>query len=200
MRELIQQVQGVLGEIDLGTARFADASGLACPSGCGQCCENPAVETTVLECLPLAYWLLTRPEGPDEALARLELNRGGAGPHPCVFYAATPGSPAGFGQGRCTVYEHRPGLCRLFGFAARLDRRGLSEPVICRIHRQTLPEAVARAQTLADSGAPIPNFYEFATRFALLEPQLGTQQLPINEAIRQAIHKLGLWMTLEQQI
>jgi Fe-S-cluster containining protein len=192
MRELIDDVRAVLAEIDQGTTLFARRSGLACPAGCGQCCENPQVETTVLEALPLAYWLLTRPEGADAATEALAAVREGGERRHCLFYAPTAGAAPG--QGRCSVYEHRPGLCRLFGFAARLDRRGFKEPVICRIHRQSNPAAVEEAHRLADQNVAMPTFYEFSTRFALLEQNLGTEQLPINEAILRAIEKVGLWL------
>src|SRR5262245_9757331 len=120
MRELIDQVKGILSEIDAGTSSFARRSGLACPNGCGHCCENPQVETTVLEALPLAYWLLTRPEGVDLASEELSAIRAEGERRRCIFYKPTAGSDPTLG--RCTVYEERPGLCRLFGFAARLNR------------------------------------------------------------------------------
>lgn len=188
MHDLITQVKAILAEIDRGTSQFAQASGLACPSGCAKCCENPQVETTVLEALPLAYWLLTRPEGADAVLEDLTAIRQGGVKRHCHFFRPAPG------QWGCTVYEHRPGLCRLFGFAARLDRRGRPEPVICRIHRQADPQAAENALRLAEEGAPMPTFYEFSTQFALLDPQLGVEQLPINEAILRALEKVGLWL------
>ena len=105
--------------MDTATGAFQAAAGIACPPGCGKCCTTPTIEATVAECLPMARRIVARGDG-ERTLARLsELSA--RGDHTCVFYAATGGSDW---MGRCTEYETRPPICRLFGFSARRRKDG----------------------------------------------------------------------------
>jgi len=177
--EQIQQIMNIYDAIDRQIEIFQAASGLHCPSGCGKCCENPEVETTPLQMLPLAMTLINQDQD-SKWLEKVEsLDYAGA----CVFYER---DPLIAGNGRCGVYAWRPALCRLFGFAAVRNKHGNSELAVCKIHKQTMPKALTTVPTnLA------PNFADFTMQLANLDPG-QSQLMPINKALAIAIQKLGL--------
>ena len=100
--------------IDAKTAAVKAASGFQCPSGCGKCCTSRFVEATEVECIPLALALIEQGKA-SAVLERIKLAKS-AGEATCVIYEPT--NPDG-SKGQCGMYDHRPGLCRLFGFFLR---------------------------------------------------------------------------------
>jgi uncharacterized protein len=169
----------LFSRIEAETSAFAGASGLRCPDGCGACCESPNVYTSVVELEPLAEELVAR----GEAEAALE-RAAAAGPGPCVFYASH-----GPGQGRCTVYELRPMICRLFGFAAVRDKQAQPELAGCRVHKAAQPEAMAHARALVANGQPVPMMTDWQQQAAELGTSATGALVPINQAIEQALER-----------
>lgn len=178
---------GLFSEMDAATSAFAAASGLRCPELCGTCCENPDVRTTVTELGPLAEALVAEGQG-EAVLARAEA----AGHSRCIFYA-----PAGPGKGRCSVYALRPGICRLFGFAAVRNKRGEPELAACKIHQAASPEAVAEARARIAQGTPVPLFGDFQQRAQELGPSGTAELLPFNLAVHKALERALLRAQLE---
>ena len=174
--------------MDAGTSAFAAATGLACPSGCGACCHSPEVESSVVDLLPAAFALFEG--GRAESL----LERLGESPDErvCALYEPDAGDPL---RGRCSLYEQRPSLCRLFGFTARRDRLGQPEFLGCREHGSSTPEAYARAVTRVASGAPVQML---ADEVAAVASEAGPSAaaLPINQALRAALERVGLQLAL----
>lgn len=179
LERLSRAALSVLHEIDVINRDLQTRTGLSCPSGCGACCENPHIETTVLEMLPAAFDLVRR--GEAETFLEKESIVTGAGR--CVFYEPDAGQP---GRGRCGRYDVRPGICRLFGFATARTRRG-RELAACRVHKATSAEAVARVALEIVEGRPVADFPAAAVKLAEIDPTLGTTTRPINEALREAL-------------
>lgn len=184
LAELAARVEALFARADGETEAFRKRSGLACPPGCGACCESEEVTATPLEFLPLALELLRRGE------AALWLERLGADPPParCLFYHRDPARP---GHGRCTVHRWRPLLCRLFGFAGVPDRTGRPRLAACKLQRLALPGLVARAEALA-----CPSFRSFSMEASALDGPLGTRLLPVHEALREALERAALHAAL----
>jgi uncharacterized protein len=160
-----------------------------CPSGCGKCCENPQVETTPLEVLPLA-WQLIREDKAEYWLDRASAaNYGGV----CIFYQP---DPAIAGNGRCGVYAHRPALCRLFGFGAVKNKHDRSELAACKIHKQTMPAVLAAVVNPVLDLAP--NFSDFSMQLRNLQPA-QSDLVPINQAVAIAINKVGLLLEYDSE-
>lgn len=183
LRVLTHEVRRELGSIDAETADFSLRLDLHCPDGCGLCCENPAVEATPLELLPAARELVQR--GRAEELLADERVQAGSGI--CVFYEQVDGP----GRGRCGQYETRPAICRLFGFAAARTKRG-PELAQCPVHHEHTPDAAGRAFDAVRDGAVVPMFDPTFRRIAGLAPDLATEQVPINRALRVALEKVLL--------
>jgi len=179
-------------QLDTQIASFQAATGLHCPPGCGQCCENPEVETTPLEMVPMALELMRR----GEAAQWLERVDTATAPGRCVFYRADEQVP---GNGRCQMYLWRPALCRLFGFAAVTDKTGLPKLAACVKHKQVFPDDVTMANVAIANGFPVPHFADWQTYIANVDPHWGYQRMPINQALKVAIERVGLSLTYEMQ-
>lgn len=182
--DLIEQVSAILSQIDQEIEVLQQASGLQCPSGCGKCCENPQVETTPLEVLPLALELVKTNKAEYWLEKATKVNYAGV----CIFYEP---DPLVAGNGRCGVYTWRPALCRLFGFAAVRNKHEQSELAACKIHKQTMPEVLANLPI-----ALAPNFSDFSMQLRNLQPE-QSDLMPINEAVAIAINKIGFIFDLD---
>lgn len=177
-------------QIDDLIDQFQASTGLTCPPGCGQCCENPNVYTTPLEMIPLVLELYRRGDADDWLQHATSKKYQGS----CVFYQPDPLIQ---GNGRCQVYPWRPSICRLFGFSTRPDKAGLPELAVCKRHKQTMPDVVAQAQgAIAQGTVEAPSIVEWPQCITSLDPNLGSQRMPINEALAVAIERIGLWMQM----
>ena len=183
---LIGQVLEVYARIDSQITSFNQKESFRCPPGCGQCCENPDVEATVLEILPLA-WDLYETGRAEEVYDSLEQETGDS--HgPCIHYSRDPSIQ---GNGRCTVYANRPYLCRMFGFSSRYDKNGEVAPVFCKLHKSTWPQEIERiSEKIKEGLSRLPNYRDLHYELYGLHPDLQSRRLPINIALKQAIEYL----------
>jgi uncharacterized protein len=177
------QVSELFSEIDRQTQAFQTATGLHCPSGCGKCCENENVEVTVLDCLPLAIDLFDQGKGEFWLTQFSEPARDS-----CLFYQPDLQKTS---NGQCLQYAGRPLLCRTFGFGTVRNKMGLPELAVCTVHRATQPEIVERSQESIAAGLPAPNFADLAMRLGSIDPAIGRQCYPINQAMKQALELMG---------
>lgn len=182
---LSDEVLRVYSELDGSIVDLKQRFPVACPFGCGVCCRSPNVEASVLEMLPVAETLLDNQEV-DFWLTALEERQGAA---MCVFY--TP-DKLSFGQGRCAVYPLRPSMCRLFGYSAVRNKQGKQVFAPCRVMRQATPRGIRKAEDAVAQGEEILCMAEASARVAGVEPSLGHRRLPINEAFRLAVERVGL--------
>lgn len=183
LRVITLDVHRELRTIDAATASFAERTRLHCPDGCGLCCENPKVEATALEMLPAARELVSQ----GRADAVLDDPRIQSGTGICSFYEQGDGP----GRGRCGMYDQRPAICRLFGFAAARTKRG-PELAQCHVHYTHDPETTGRAFDAVRDGEPVPMFDATFRRVAGIAPDLAHEQMPLNRALRIALEKVLL--------
>lgn len=181
--DIADQVSELFVEIDRQTQAFQAATGLHCPSGCGKCCENEHVEVTVLDCLPLAIDLFDQGKGEFWLTQFAEPARDS-----CLFYQP---DPLQSGNGQCLQYAGRPLLCRTFGFGTVRNKLGLPELAVCSVHRATQLEIVERSQESIAAGLPAPNFADLAMRLGAIDPAIGHQRYPINQAMQRALERVG---------
>ena len=184
---LIERVMRIYEDFDVVISRAGVQFGMHCPPGCGTCCNSPKVEATVLEMLPLAMALWQSGQG--EAL--LDQYTAVTVPSRCLFF--TP-DELHFGHGRCSVYPHRPTLCRLFGFAAVRQKQGNRQFAACRFIKAMIPETVAAVQADLEAGGEYLLFTEAAHRIAELCPSLDRRFL-INEALLRALEQVGMYLS-----
>jgi uncharacterized protein len=165
-------------------SRFQRSSGLHCQAGCGKCCNNPKVETTVLEMIPLAVELWREGQGEHwlNESAKVEFKG------PCVFYKA---DPLVEGNGRCSVYHLRPLICRLFGFSAITDKNNQKKLLTCPIIKSQCADLETLEKKINEDMF-VPKTTDYTMQVMHMDPQLGQKQLPINEALKLALEKVGL--------
>lgn len=158
---------------------------IACPSGCGQCCENPKVHTTILEMLPvaLAYWQKNQNDLTAEKL--LTLPESGI----CKFYQADSQIP---GSGRCSVYAFRPLICRLFGYSARKNKYDSLEFVTCTRLRNEFSKECHAVQIQIESGLSAPVMSDYDQRLLDIDPGLAKNKYQLIRLLNWHYRKF-LW-------
>lgn len=184
LKDLALRVLDVYAVVDEKTRRFAEAGALACPVGCGTCCLSLQVEATLLEMLPLAFYLFATNQA-ELLIKRLE-NNGKS--KQCILFRE---DYINGGQPGCSQYPFRALVCRLFGFSGNQDKQGNPRFALCRhMHpsdmefQSKLPQLLPLMPVLGESGMEI----------TALHPQLGTERKPINEALLQALNKVGMYL------
>ncbi|HTJ46857.1 MAG TPA: YkgJ family cysteine cluster protein [Kofleriaceae bacterium] len=160
---------------------FQRATGLACPTGCGVCCETQTPYVRVADMQEIAEAHVAR--GVEYAEATLARARAAGAERPCAIYE--PGRL----PGGCTEYELRPILCRLFGFGAVRDKQGAAALAACRVHKQVTPELAARAIDFVANGGAVPMIADWQATADAAIADRDPQLLPINVALAEALER-----------
>ena len=107
------RLESLYAEIDAKALRFAEASSLSCPAGCGKCCDRADTEIGLPEAAIIADYILSVAPHLQEVLkARIGREDG-----ECIFYDRDADL-------HCLIYSVRPLICRCYGYAAEKDRTG----------------------------------------------------------------------------
>jgi len=181
LKQLSLQVETVFADIGQSYAQYQRDRGLFCRSGCGECCLHPGIEATVLEMLPLAYSLIEQNEAERTLDALAEQQQDG-----CFFYQR---HSADGKMGQCSVYQKRPGICRLFGAAGYNGREGEVQLSVCKNIKADHPIAYADTLIALESDPP-PMIRNGKEQIRQIDYELGGINYPINEAMRQALEKV----------
>jgi len=183
----IDAVMRAYREVDDHTSRFASATGVRCPDGCGACCHSPHVEATEAELSPLARELLERGDI-HMMLDRLALARE-SHDRRCVLFMPTPEGDET--RGRCSAYAWRPTMCRLFGFAGQRGPDGEPRFTPCRRHVDIMPDVITDVRrSIEDGRISLPILSDLASRVRSATPP--GPLLPINEALEQALMRAAM--------
>ena len=158
-----------------------------CLAGCGRCCFKSDIEATVLEFLPFAH-MLYHAGKTSEWLTRLA----DAGTQ-CLIL-----NPAQSGTGLCSEYTYRGLICRLFGYSARTTKYGRHELVTCSTIKTSQTRAYELAQKEIEEGGSVPVMSDYYMRLRSVDPDLGKDFYPINEAIRRAIETVLHYYTYRE--
>lgn len=179
-----RRVKSVFKQIDKKVKEVQVASGVRCREACGACCLSPHVEASPIEMLGIVKRL--------KRLNKLELVFSHMENHPdqkiCVFYQPTSQDGT---QGRCGVYEDRPSICRLFGFAGRKTKHHHVEIGFCKVHKDDAPTTIEQwEQKVAAGQVPVkmlPLFSVFRLKIQSACPSPKWNELmPINQAFLKA--------------
>jgi len=185
MQKALEQIKELLRKTEDKTLEFQKCSGLHCKKGCGACCVGPHVSTTVIEMMPLAIEIFANGQE-DEFLVKVA---GDTVQGQCIFYKPDPHIP---GNGRCGIYAHRPGVCRLFGFSSSTDKRGKNVLSTCKVIKESFPQDYAHAQELIEDGLASPSMSGYTFTISSIDPLKGAELYPINYAIKEALEYVGL--------
>lgn len=176
----VRAVERLFARLQGEITEFQHSSGLHCLAGCGRCCTKPDIEATPLEFLPFAFDLFLAGNA-EEMLERLKTEKSGI----CVLYS--PLSLENTASGSCGSYKHRGLVCRLFGFAATRDKLGQLRLATCKLIKESQAENYAKTMEALKEGAGIPVFSDYYRRLFNIDTHLGSQFMPINEAMQEAI-------------
>lgn len=171
--------------IDRQAAMLRERAALACAAGCGSCCTSKHIEVTQLDLVPLLFAFMDT--GRFEQLASAALTAAPASP--CIFYAPVPQLGA---LGCCTVYEHRPSTCRLFGFAMARDKAGKPYLATCsKMKANRTGDLMLTSAGMAADGI-ILTFRDVSMQLMGIDPDLGMKRMHINDALKELVMKEGL--------
>lgn len=181
LRELARLVEAVFDDLEKSFGSYQSQLGLHCKPGCGACCNNPNIEATVLEMLPLALQLYDQGKA-EQVLEELELYSGFA----CYHYKRS--SLDGL-MGSCTVYKQRPVICRIFGAAGDRDKHGNHRLSVCKVIKEIHATEYQQAlQNLALQ--PPPRMTDGKQRVRQLDFSLSREDMPINQALKAALQRV----------
>jgi Fe-S-cluster containining protein len=177
MLEKIRAVETLFEKLDQEISTFQGWSGISCASGCGKCCYKPDIEATILELLPFALYLYS------ENLTSSWIQKANhAETSLCLIL-----SPSRIGGGLCSVYKHRPLICRLFGYSARIDKYGRRELMSCKTIKSEQSENFTKASDLVLQGELVPLMTQYYMQLRGIDFELANEYFPVNEAIKRAI-------------
>lgn len=181
LQQLSQLVLQTMNEVGQAYGQYQRDQQLFCRSGCGECCLHPGIEASVLEMLPLAYHLLEdgRAEATLEALQQSDFDG-------CYFYQR---HSADGKQGQCSVYPYRPAICRFFGVAGYNGREGEISLSVCKVIKADHPIRYGETLIALESSNP-PMMRNGKEQIRQLDYELGGKNLPINDALQQALERV----------
>ncbi len=175
----VKAVEEIFASLDKEITALQATSGLHCIAGCGKCCFKSDIEATPLEFLPYALHLFLTKQ--IEEQYDLLLKRDAT---TCPVFSPAKGSIV---NGSCSEYKYRGLICRLFGYSAIRDKYGETSFITCAPLKSKEPERVASIKHSVDQGGGIPMMNDYYFQIRSIDTDLGTMQLPINQAIRQAM-------------
>lgn len=184
MIEKIKEVKNVFGRIDREIATFQALSGLTCLSGCNLCCRKENIPASVLEFLPLAWYLCS--ENLHEKVLR-EIEHGGD-QCVCMSHLYVEGKNNG-----CLYYPYRGMICRLFGFTGIAYKDSRISLYTCRQikERYQLDQGFYKVQQ--KNHVIIPQAQNFQFQFEFIDYTLANDIHPINQSIARAITKAAYY-------
>jgi len=168
--EFSDKLQKLYDEMSETFSSYQNSTGLTCLPGCGKCCENPEIEVSPLEMIPLALKLI-KEERVDE------------------YLDDNPGICHAYRNGRCSEYLQRPSVCRMFGAAGYFDKHRQVLISTCQEIKKAHPENFAAAHN--DLNAPM--FTHWSAKLSNIDPQILQERFPIRKAARIAIEKVSLY-------
>lgn len=183
LRELSRHVEAVYDELAQSFGDYQRRRGLHCIDGCGACCNNPEIEATPLEMLPLALTLFDEGRA-EQVLSELEMYSGFA----CYHFQRLSLDGT---QGYCRVYGQRPSICRMFGAAGYSGKDGKTQLSTCKTIKVSRPSQYADTLIAMQSDPP-PMMRHGKERVRQLDYELGRHDMPINQALKVMLEKVLL--------
>lgn len=187
IEQKVRLVEKLFHQLEQESAQFQKESGLGCVAGCGKCCTHPEIEASPLEFLPWAFHLFLN--GGFESLTSLskELTEHKENNNlTCFLYKPMTIS----GHGRCSDYQYRGLICRLFGFAANKDKYGNLRLATCKIIKEGQAESYKSTEEAINKGLYVPVFTDYYMQLNQIDYQLGSTIVPINKALKMAVEEV----------
>ena len=177
----IQKIDTIQKEADKATSAFKKKYNIDCIEHCAQCCRYNDINATPLEFLPLA-WHFYKCGKLEEVFDKLSQRK----EPQCVFSIFEDG------KWGCSVYPSRGLICRLFGFAAVLDKHGKPSFAVCHTLKEKEPEIMKMICEKVSTDSKTPIIAQFYRKLEMIDLKLGNELVPINQAIKEACEVIYL--------
>jgi len=173
---LSHRVMQFFSALDQKRCDFNESTTIACPLGCGKCCEYPRIQGSILEFLPLAKHLW------DQDKAFIFYRSIHADTTMCVMLKTPEESQV---DGRCSEYAHRGLICRSFGFLTTVHKNGKTQFQTCTEIKNRYAHEIQKLAPEILQELPMASLIR--RNFESIYPTLAVEQFPINLAIKRAI-------------
>lgn len=179
----VKLVEQLFQKLEHEIEQFQSESKLHCILGCGKCCTTPDIDASPLEFLPWAFHLFLNGKA-EETLYELNKKTNLS----CHLYR--PLTIVDTNSGSCSNYVYRGLICRLFGYAASQDKYGKLRLATCKIIKENQQESYLYTVEAISNGLYVPIFSDYYMNLSQIDYGLGTQILPINQALKRAIEEV----------
>tara|TARA_R110000868_G_scaffold197846_4_gene444062 strand:+ start:463 stop:1047 length:585 start_codon:yes stop_codon:yes gene_type:complete len=186
LRELSAQIDQEYTLMTNVFGAYQSSTKLSCPPLCGKCCNNPDIEATPIELLPLALELYDQGRLDEDFLKHLDqLDL-------CFSYRPKDGQP---NLGQCQFYQQRPSVCRMFGIAGYRNKSNEIQLSTCSILKEQNGENYQKA---LENKNQAPVIGKWSTRVNVLEPTLGQRYYKLNLALKIIAQKILVLASYDQ--
>ncbi|WPR70237.1 YkgJ family cysteine cluster protein [Flavobacterium sp. NG2] len=179
----VQLVEELFKKLEVEIHQFQKESLLQCVAGCGKCCSTPNIEASPLEFLPWAFHLFIEGQA-EKTLDELKQNPNLS----CHLYR--PLSTVDATNGKCSNYQYRGLICRLFGYGASKDKVGKLRLATCKIIKENQQEYYQKTSKAINNGFYVPIFSDYYMNLSQIDFVLGRTMLPVNLALKRAIEEV----------
>lgn len=181
LKDFATDLQNLYNNMSESFSQYQRSTGVTCPATCGKCCDNPEVEASPMEMIPMALEIYRR----GELETWLDKLMDAETPSACtVFHALTPDKELG----RCSIYEYRPSLCRVFGISGWSGKDEKISLSICKKLKVLHADKIQDITQTDD--APLAK--NWSLKLMQLDSRLITERMPINLAFKKALEKVAL--------
>jgi hypothetical protein len=119
----------------------------------------------------------------DEWITKLE-----SADHVCVMWEGDRET----GAGRCTSYETRPSICRLFGASGYFDKNHNVSMSVCKLIKETHSETLKKI-SVGRNPENTPMISQWYTKIQSLGSTELLERRPMNKAILGALQLVGFY-------
>jgi uncharacterized protein len=177
----IKSIEKIFSDLNTEINLFKVNSGLRCPDNCCFCCKTDNIEATILEFLPIAYYLhkIGMSEFYFNKLEKFDLRS------ICIFCNDNFSESKKSG---CEFYQYRGLICRLFGFSGKKDKYNKPMLITCQKIKNTYPEQFSLIEIEINSGLEIPILRNYYLMLYGIDYSLSDKMYPINQAIKYALN------------
>jgi hypothetical protein len=108
--------------------------------------------------------------------------------HVCVMWEGDRAT----GAGKCTSYETRPSICRLFGASGYFDKNHNVSLSVCKLIKETHAETLKKVSE-GRTAANTPMIAQWYTKIQSLGTPELLERRPMNQAILGALQLIGFY-------
>ena len=192
LEEKIHQVEAFYSSLDIDLTKFQKDSTLSCLSGCSNCCTSPTIEATILEMLPLAFYLYKE----NKAAALYDALQETTIPI-CTLYKPMHSV---LNKGACSSYPYRALTCRLFGFSFARNKYSAPVLVACKDIKNEHALVFEKLEADALSGLAVPMISTYKAQLSAIDYYLSLEHYSINKAISLAIEMVMNHFNYKEEI